>query len=378
LSGASPDPGKQLVSLLRLWAQHGLDRERGGYWNRLTHALEPVPEPHTRVLVHLRLIYAFCEGVRRGAAPWARAAAEHGLEFLEERFRDRARGGYFLTTDRAGAPQDRRKELYAHAFAVFALAHCTRALGDSGARLRARALLEQLDALASPAGGFFECADEAWHPLPGPRLQNPHMHLLEALLALLELGPDTWVAERADRIFALCADRFVDRVQGCLGEHFTADWKPSPGAEGRIVEPGHHFEWVWLLHAYAGARGCGEALQLAELLQRFACRHGIDGDGLVFDGLWRSGRVARDGKRLWPQTEHVKALAARGERERLCATLAKLSAAYVDPASGAWREQLDRAGRVTSTALNATSVYHVVFALGEAGRGLAPESLSSS
>jgi mannose-6-phosphate isomerase len=378
LGGASPDPEAQLLRLLHVWADRGLDRERGGYWNRLTHALEPVPDPNKRLLVHLRLIYAFSEAVRRGAGDWARRAAQHGREFLEERFRDRVHGGYFLTTTPSGAPEDRRKELYAHAFAVFALAHCARALGEREPLVQARALLGQLDAIASPAGGFCECASENWEPLAGPRQQNPHMHLLEALLALFDVEPDASVGERADRIFALCADRFVDRVQGCLGEHFDADWTPAPGPAGRLVEPGHHFEWVWLLHAYSAARGSQEALQLADLLARFARRHGVDSDGLVFDAVSRSGRLLRDSKRLWPQTEHLKALAARGEHAALRATLARVSSAYVDPASGTWREQLDRAGTPTSSALNATSVYHVVFALAEAERALAPGQPPSS
>jgi mannose-6-phosphate isomerase len=199
------------------------------------------------------------------------------------------------------------------------------------------------------------------------------MHLLEALLALDALEPDPAVRALCDELFALCADRFVDRVQGCLGEVFDARWQPLAGREDR-VEPGHHFEWVWLLHGYARARGAHpEALQLAELLNRFARRHGVDTDGLVFDALERSGRPARDSKRLWPQTEHLKALAARGERTALRDTLARVVSAYVDPATRAWREQLDRAGQVTSDALNATSVYHVVLALREAAAVLGPD-----
>jgi mannose/cellobiose epimerase-like protein (N-acyl-D-glucosamine 2-epimerase family) len=355
----------RLLELLALWCERGLDRERGGYWNRLDASLAPVSEPHKRLLVHTRLIWSFSEGVLQGAGEPALAAARHGYAFLSEHFRDARRGGYRLTVDRAGAPADERKELYAHAFAVFALAHYARACAAPEALAEARDVLALLrERLSAPGGGWFECAARDWSPLPGPRLQNPHMHLLEALLALGD--PDPGARAMADEIFALCADRFVDRVQGCLGEKFRADWLPLADPEGRVVEPGHHFEWVWLLHAYARARSNPEALQLADLLQRFARRHGVDSDGLVFDALERSGRVARDSKRLWPQTEHLKALAARGERDALRAAFARVTGAYVDPASGAWREQLDRAGNVTSTAFNATSVYHVVLALREA------------
>src|SRR5262249_55423778 len=157
--------------------------------------------------------------------------------------------------ERGGAPADERKELYAHAFAVFALAHYARALGETQALDEARGVLALLrERVSAPAGGWFECADRDWAPLASPRLQNPHMHLLEALLALDEVAPDPDARGMADEIFALCADRFVDRAQGCLGERFDARWRPLADAEARQVEPGHHFEWVWLLHAYARAR----------------------------------------------------------------------------------------------------------------------------
>jgi mannose-6-phosphate isomerase len=361
-----------LLELLRVWWEHGLDQERGGCWNRLSHALAPVREPQRRLLVHARLLWAFSEGVLQGAGEPARVAARHAHACLMERFRDPRRGGYWLAIGADGAPADERKQLYAHAFVVFALAHYARAFGERAALDEARAVLALLrERLSSPAGGWFEWAARDWSALPGPRLQNPHMHLLEALLELDEVEPDPEARDMADRIFALCADRFVDRAQGCLGEQFDADWRPLASAEERRVEPGHHFEWAWLLHSYARARGGHpEALLLADLLHRFARRHGVDSDGLVFDALEPSGRLARASKRLWPQTEHLKALAVRGECIPLRAALQRVLGAYRDPETGAWREQLDRAGQIVSDALNATSVYHVVLALRESADAL--------
>jgi mannose-6-phosphate isomerase len=383
MSAPARDPARDLraqaLALVALWAERGLDRERGGCWNRLDAGLAPVDEPHKRLLVQARQLWAFSEAVRLGAGAWAQDAAHHAHAFLRAHLRDPRRGGYWLTTARGGEPADRRKQLYAHAFVVLGLSHYARAVGAGEALGEAHAVLELLRAhLAAPGGGWFECAGPDWTPLPGPRLQNPHMHLLEALLALDEAGSDPAARAMADAIFGLCADRFVDRAQGCLGEVFTPALEPVVRGDGRLVEPGHHFEWVWLLHAYARARSSDEATGLAGMLHGFARRHGVDADGLVFDALERSGRVARDSKRLWPQTEHLKALAARGEAGPLCETLARVSAAYVDPLTGAWREQLDRAGRLTSQAFNATSVYHVVLALREAAQALEASGQFSS
>lgn len=335
--------------LLPLWAAHGVDRERGGFHNRLTHDLAPVPDRAKRLLVQTRQIYSFSAIDE----PWSQQVATHGFEFLLDRFRDARHGGWYLSTE------DRSKDLYAHAFVLLALAHYHRSSGEGEALRVAEQTWEVLQArlVDSDCGGFFEGADEAWHVRRGPRRQNPHMHLLEAVLAL------GW-EEPASALLRLFHERFYDAESSTLGEHFDERWRPLSSVEGRVVEPGHHFEWVWLLH------GRGEAPGLFE----FALRHGVDTDGGVFDQVDRDGALRKATKRLWPQTERIKAHAARGETAELQSALAYCFGHYVDPARGAWREHLTREGQVFSTALNATSVYHIVLALTEAAKTLEAHS----
>jgi mannose-6-phosphate isomerase len=360
-----------LEELLPLWAERGVDRRHGGFHNRLRADLSPAPDVHKRLLVQARQLYAFSAALQLGAGSWARQAAEAGFEFLTTRFRDAQHGGWYLTTSLDGQPEDRSKDLYGHAFVIFALAHYAGVCGDSGAARLALETWELLAArLADPKdGGFFESATREWQVVEGPRRQNPHMHLLEALLALAELDRDRDLLTAADALVELLEDRLVDRQRGCLRELFGARWQPLESADGRIVEPGHHFEWVWLLHR-AGAAGRPRADATARALFDFARRLGVDGDGLVFDQLDCDGAVRRDSKRLWPQTEHLKALAVQGERAALQGALLRCFDAYVDAQHRGWNEQLTRQRRVSSDAMNATSVYHIVLALREAAEAL--------
>jgi mannose/cellobiose epimerase-like protein (N-acyl-D-glucosamine 2-epimerase family) len=172
--------------------------------------------------------------------------------------------------------------------------------------------------------------------------------------------------------------RFVDPERGCLLELFGDDWQPRPGDEGRSVEPGHHFEWVWLLHASARALGDESALSQAERLFAFGERHGVDPEyGGVYDEVDPEGSVRRDTKRLWPQTEYVKALAARAETrpdpprlEALRGAVGRLFERYACREHAGFHEHLRRDGRVFSEFMPATSVYHVAFSLAEAARVL--------
>ncbi len=366
--------------LLPLWARHGLDRARGGYWNRLGPDLAPMPDGHKRLLVHTRQLFSFTRGVELGAGATAREAAAHGLAFLVERFWDARNGGWFTSTDDAGAPLDRHKDLYGHAFAIFALAQHARAFGDAESLRLARATFELVcERLRDPeAGGFFEGASEAWQPLAGPRRQNPHMHLVEALLALAEVAPESDALAEARALVGLLGARFIDARTGALVEHFDPRWQPLPGEAGRAIEPGHHFEWVWLLDRLHAIEPNPATRALADRLFAFGRRFGVDADGGVFDQVDRDGRPLAATKRLWPQTERVKALAERARATRgdtklrgeLEAGLRYCFARHVDAKTRGWHEQLARDGRVLSDAQNATSVYHVVLALEEASRAL--------
>ncbi|UCE84884.1 MAG: AGE family epimerase/isomerase [Deltaproteobacteria bacterium] len=367
-----------LEGFLPLWRDRGVDRARGGFHNRLDARLAPGPDDSKRLVVHARLVYAFSQAARLGAPDWARDTARHGLAFLREKFRDARHGGYFHRTDLAGAPLDRRKDLYDHAFVLFALAHHARASGDGEALREAATVLDLLEAHLSAPEGFFEAATEQWKPVAATRRQNPHMHLLEACLALAEAGGGARYIELARRLFELLRRRFVDAARGCLLEFFADDLRPHPGPEGRIVEPGHHFEWVWLLHQHARVSGDDAAPGLAERLFAFGQRYGVDPEfGGVYDQIDPDGSVLRDTKRLWPQTEYVKALAARAEADpsplrfdALRAALAGLLDRYASREHPGFHEETARDGALRSAYMPATSVYHVTFALCEALRVL--------
>jgi mannose/cellobiose epimerase-like protein (N-acyl-D-glucosamine 2-epimerase family) len=352
--------------LLPLWHERGVDRAHGGFHNRLlAGSLAPAPDPMKRLLVQARMTWAFAHAAALGGPRFCMEAAGHGYAFLTGRYRDPRSGGWIFTVTPAGEPLDRRKDLYAHAFVLLGLAEYARATGERAPLALAHETMDLLEKkLADPEhAGFFEEGDETWAPLREPRRQNPHMHLLEACLALDALGDGSRWREAAARIRALFASRFRDPATGTLGEHFARDWSPAPGDRGQIVEPGHHYEWTWLLVALGERRD-------AEALFAFAERHGLAPDGGVLDEVDRQGRVRRATRRLWPQLERIQALAALGSTAALERALDTTLARYLTPGRRVWREHLDPEGRDVVDFHPATSVYHIVQALSDALRAL--------
>ena len=127
--------------------------------------------------------------------------------------------------------------------------------------------------MAAPAGGGFV---EELPPNGAVRRQNPHMHLFEGLLALWECSRQERHLARTTQLFDLFATRFF-RNPGVVGEYFTADLRPADGIVGRIVEPGHHHEWVWLLRRFEEASG-RSVQAYVDALYGHADRYGFDAD----------------------------------------------------------------------------------------------------
>jgi len=124
----------------------------------------------------------------------------------------------------------------------------TAALGREDLAVAVRSGLE---AFRHPAGGFREAGDR-------PFQANAQMHLFEAALAWEAAGGDGGWTILADELAELAMGRFIDPATGALSEFFDADWRRLSGEAG-LIEPGHQFEWAWLLDGWGRARGRADA-----------------------------------------------------------------------------------------------------------------------
>ena len=108
--------------LLPLWAEAGVDARYGGFHNQLTPTLAPVDAGSKRVLVQARQLWVFSRAAVDAADSHFRQVADEQFEYFVSHCRDPRYGGWYLALDNGGAPLDRSKDTYIHAFALFALA----------------------------------------------------------------------------------------------------------------------------------------------------------------------------------------------------------------------------------------------------------------
>jgi len=371
----SPRASKALVSeaealrdwlfdkALPLWWRVGADHSLGGYYERIDFSGRPVISPR-RSRVAARQAFCYCEAGRLGwKGPW-RQAAGHALTFLRQRFMQ-ADGTVLPALRPDGSLVGRAFDLYDQAFALLAYACGHQSIETAGEwRGPARALIDTLARdFAHPSGGFREDR-EADFPLRA----NPHMHLLEAALVWLSIDDDPAWCLLADRTVALCLDRFIDAESGALREFFAADWTPLPGVQGETVEPGHHYEWAFLLDRWANLTNRDRPAAVSRLIA-FADANGIDRDrGVAVNAVTRAGRVCDPVARLWPQTERLRAYIVAGQTDgnsRLDEAITSLWRYLDAPLPGLWYENLGPDNRFVMEAAPATSLYHIVGAIAE-------------
>ena len=346
-----------------MWATNGIDPLNGGFIETIGQNGAGLAHPR-RARVHPRQMYAFAQAPALGWRGDARRVLRRGMDYFTRYYR-RPDGLFRTLAAVDGAALDDKAVLYDQAFALLGLSVAATGLDARDEyeqrALELRAAIEKSFRTGSGAFRSHETGE-------GHIESNPHMHLLEACLAWAEVGKDPGWGDWADQILNLAMVHFIRADSGALGEFFTKDLRPAPGTPGRIVEPGHQFEWAWLL-LRSEERLSGPlrraALRLIDIGENAGVRNQVAVNSLLDDFS-----VHDPNARFWPQTERLKAALfaaqATGE-DKYWATAASAAASFLPylktPVAGLWLDiQLPNGELIDSTA-PASTFYHLVGAI---------------
>lgn len=355
---------------LPFWSRTGTDLEGGGFYERLNPD-GTIPDDPRRSRLVARQIYVFATARELGWEGPALQRVAHGLTFLLENC-IQPDGALVASVAPDGRVVDDSFTLYDYAFALFALAAAARVSPDRAATLesRARALLATLDKERRSTDG------RGYQDDPSLLKSNPHMHLLEAAIAWTCTSADPVWRAMADRLADLCVQTFIDSRCDAVREYFDPEWTPVE-QEGHLdIEPGHQFEWAWLLMDWAMRSERPDLLAPARRIFRTGEVHGVSSQGLAVNTIGPDHRVIDDRHRLWPQTERLKAKTAlfklAGEADRaaalndVAAALKALRRYFDHPIDGAWWEHIGPDGTPAIEPSRASSLYHIICAIAEA------------
>lgn len=353
---------------LPLWASAGVDDVHGGVHEALNHDGTPADLGYKRLRVLARQIYCFANARLMGWDAGPPELLEHCFTTLVETGWHKD-GGWIHLWNTDGSVKDPQRDTYDQCFVLLALAWFWKATRWPEARQWAERTIAYMDAHQADKehGGFFESSLRLDY-----RRANPHMHYLEAMQAWYEVTGERAFLDRAQTSVELFKTVFFDPESWSVTEHFQRDWSVRTDKPAR-VEPGHHYEWVWLLLRQARFADQPELKEYCRKL--YATSHAFGharGTDAVCDSMAPDGSDMLGTARLWCQTEALKAgLLARaeglpGDETLFIRMLDVIFNRYLTaPTPGGWYDQIDPKGRVISKDMPASTFYHVFCALVE-------------
>ena len=337
--------------IVPMWQGPGWNAELALPYEALDSQHRPLPVQRYRAMAVARQLYLFSSRIGQpGAAE--RAAAL--FRSLQRHFHDAEHGGWFYSIDAAGQPLDRRKDLYTHAFIVFACAHYWGQVREGLVEATLNAALDIVaDHFARDDGLYEASLGQDWSDLASGPLQNPQMHLAEAFMQTLAVREDAHVQEALLTLCTALQTHFIEPEHGLMLE------KPR-GAVDNWFEPGHQFEWFFLLETSPLLRGSPLHGSISRAFE-YAEQCGVK-ETAVLAALDVAGTVIDPTQRIWAKAEYLRALALRPNAEAtLLEQLRAMEQRFLHPAG--WHECVDSSGAVSRHDMPSTTPYHLATCL---------------
>ena len=354
---------QELHNILNWWSTHMVDEKNGGFFGRVDGHGKLFPEADKGVILNTRMLWTYSAVALATGDSLYHQLAHRAYTYFCEHFWDDLEGGVFWSVDHLGNPADTQKQIYAQAFAVYAL-------GEYYALTKKREALEQAEEIFwliekysfdRQKNGYLSAFARDWSPMDDIRLSekdaneakimNTHLHILEAYASFYRIKPSTALRNALENVIGLFLDRFYIPENGSMHIYFDENWTPK----GHDISFGHNVEASWLLWEAA------EALDSAEALERVrpACLHmaeavllsAVDSDGAILYEACPMGLKDAD-KHWWPQAEAVvgfwNAWQLTGEEKFAEAAVncwSFIKAHLIDREEGEWHWRTDRCGQ---------------------------------
>ena len=349
-------------NILAYWMKYLPDGKRGGFHGHVTHDNQVVERAPRGAVQNTRILWTFSAAARHYGEESYLAMARRAYGYILDHFMDREWGGIYWELDENGQATSSRKQIYAIAFAVYALTEYHLASGEQDPLRHAVRLYSEIESHAFDRNlnGYIEALGRAWEPIGDLRLSakdenerktmNTHLHILEAYTHLYRVWKDPGLGASLTNLIQLFLDHFVDPQNHHLNLFFDDHWN----RRSSLVSFGHDIECSWLLHEASTVLGNASLLEktgkVAVEMAR-AASAGLDRDGgLFYEFFPEEDRFDTD-KHWWPQAEarvgFFNAYQLSGENDFLnkCLKSWKFIREFmVDRDHGEWYWSVDRQG----------------------------------
>lgn len=249
------DSRNELIRIADWWLEYSQDFTHGGFFGEIANDNRPVIDANKGVILNTRILWFFSEAAALLESHDYKQAADRAYEYLRDYFVDQEFGGVYWELTAEGNVANSKKQIYAQAFAIYALSAYYKLTQDLKALNLANVLFDLIEhyGIDKQHQGYLEAFTREWKPIDDlrlsdkdlnfPKSQNTHLHILEAYTGLYQVYPDTKI-QQALRYNIDMFDRYmIDRKTGHLRMFMDLQWQDySPG-----FTYGHDIEAAWLI-----------------------------------------------------------------------------------------------------------------------------------
>jgi mannobiose 2-epimerase len=306
-------------NILKYWAENTVDEEHGGFIGHINSDNTKVPKAGKGIILNTRILWAFSIAYRVLKQDVYLTMADRAYHYIVDHFKDTTHGGVFWEVDFTGNPVNKRKQVYAQAFTIYALAEYFKINKNKEVLEWAVELYELIDNHSHDKenDGYLEAFEEDWSPMDDVRLSekdanekltmNTHLHILEAYTNLIRVWPNKKLIAAQKNLISLFLSKFIHK-DGHFNLFFNESWQ----LKSDIISFGHDIEAAWLLTEAAEVIG---DIELTSIVREIAIRtadglmeQGLDIDGSIFNEKKRSTGLLDYDKHWWPQAEGMVGL----------------------------------------------------------------------
>jgi mannobiose 2-epimerase len=292
------------------------DHEYGGFYGKIDCDGAIVRKAPRASVINSRILWTFSAACRL-VGPAYRTTADWAYEYIVQKFWDAEYGGVYWLLDHQSNPVSDRKQIYAQAFAIYALSEYYRATGKPEALEYAQRLFRLIEDHSGDAvyKGYIEARARDWSALEdlrlsekdlnSPKSMNTHLHVMEGYTNLLRVWRDPELLVRHRELLEVTMDRIVDNSTGHFKLFFDNQWNSLTDH----VSFGRDIEGSWLIQEAAEVLGdalpIDRARKLALRMSQTVYDAGLDKDGSLFYEADSKGVVTDPNKHWWAQAEAV-------------------------------------------------------------------------
>lgn len=354
----------ELKNILSYWTQNTLDYKYGGFVGKIDHYNKVIPKASKGIILNSRILWSFSAASNHLQTNEYELVCNKAINYLKTFFNDKKDKGVFWELDYEGNPINKRKQVYAQAFTIYALSEYYIFSKNEDAKNWAIELFGLVEKHAKDDLniGYFEAFNEDWSPIEDMRLSdkdmnasktmNTHLHILEAYTTLLKIYDNEQLRTSLRMLVEVFFEKFLNDKN-----HYELFFDDEWNLLSNTVSYGHDIEAAWLIIEAAKLLNDDALLNKANTLAINVAdtflKEGIDHDGSVLNEKNLSNNHIDTDRHWWPQVEALiglkYAFSLKPDKKYIDASLKIWDYTknnLIDYKNGEWYFRVSKEGRV--------------------------------